>query len=112
MGQTLETLNFREKGGYSLSKVPFTPRTKHSITGDIIQVLLYIAIEGNPNYVGEEPMEKIALRISSSVGPSGPNVEYLYNLAKFLEENEIIDKDDENHTIALRNYVRDFLYNN
>lgn len=102
-------MNFREKGGYTLTKVPFTPQQEYDRN---IQVLLYIAIEGNANYVGEETLEEIALRISKSVGPSGPNVEYLYNVAAFLEDNNIVNEDDRQHTIRLRDHVKSILINN
>ena len=108
----MRILNFREKGGYSLSKVLFTPREKEASQEKDIQVILYIAVEGNHDFLGDDSLDAIAMQIARAVGPSGPNVEYLFNLANSLEENGIISEDDRKHTIELRDRVRALLENN
>lgn len=105
--ETLDILNFREKGGYSLTKVSFTPQDPKSAdkssTEGALQVVLYIGVEGNEDYIGEETIDDTAKRIAESEGPSGPNVDYIVNLAKALEENHFVNEDDLNHTIEIKN---------
>ena len=42
--------------------------------------LVYRATEENEEYLGERPLPDIAQQIFESVGPSGANKEYLYQL--------------------------------
>jgi len=108
----MHTLNFREKGGYSLSKVLFTPRENEASQHRDIQVILYIAVDGNHDFLGDDSLDNIAKQIARAVGPSGRNSEYLFNIAKCLEDNNIISDDDRKHTIELRDRVRIILKNN
>jgi len=41
----------------------------------------YVGRNDNPSFVGSEPLDLLAKRIWSSVGPSGRNKDYLYDLA-------------------------------
>eukprot|EP00111_Clytia_hemisphaerica_P018110 TCONS_00053592-protein len=108
--ETMDTLNFREKGGYSLTKVLFQPDNAGLKEMD---VFLYMGSKGNPNYAGEETLDNIAARIAKAVGPSGPNVNYLYNLASVLEQyRDMIGEDDREHTLALKKKVDVILLNN
>ena len=45
---------------------------------------MYVALESNPNYLGEAPLATIARQVMSSHGPSGPNREYVSRLADAL----------------------------
>ncbi|KAI0677023.1 ChaC-like protein-domain-containing protein [Trametes maxima] len=42
----------------------------------------YVGRPDNPSFIGSEPIDQLAERIWHSVGPSGPNKEYLYRLAE------------------------------
>lgn len=77
--EVLAALDHREKGGYARRVVPM-----ERADGDPIDVLLYIATEDNPNYLGPATVEAIAAQVKASVGPSGPNVEYVLELARAL----------------------------
>ena len=76
MEEAINTLNIREKQGYTMSTIDFFPRN-----GNKISVLLYIAEIGNHNFEEEHNLDTIADCISKAVGPSGENQEYLICLA-------------------------------
>lgn len=88
--ETLEYLDYREKGGYSRSTVDVFEHPDDS-TPLLRDVLLYTATTGNQNYLGPAPLSDIATQIFHSVGPSGPNMEYLFQLYHTLQKHNIID---------------------
>uniref|UniRef100_A0A7R9V6M3 glutathione-specific gamma-glutamylcyclotransferase n=1 Tax=Chlamydomonas euryale TaxID=1486919 RepID=A0A7R9V6M3_9CHLO len=47
----------------------------------------------NPNYLGPASIEDIAHQIAMSVGPSGPNCEYLFGIAQYLRDKGIVDEE-------------------
>ncbi|XP_017036413.1 uncharacterized protein [Drosophila kikkawai] len=52
-----------------------------------IQVIMYVATQANDSYAGDVwEVASIARQIFSSAGPSGPNREYLFNLATAMAE--------------------------
>ena len=51
----------------------------------IPKCLIYIGLPSNPQFVGPEKLDDTAAVIARSVGPSGTNVEYLFNLEEALE---------------------------
>ena len=57
-----EYLDFREKGGYSLTSVTFYPRD--TTIHQPFEVMIYIATPDNRNYLGPAAMEDIAQQIS------------------------------------------------
>lgn len=75
----LAKLDHREKGGYERRVVEML-----RADGDPIDVLLYVATEDNDNYLGPASIDVIAEQVRGSVGPSGPNVEYVLELARAL----------------------------
>ena len=77
----LARLDHREKGGYdrNLERV----RLKD---GGELEALVYLATPENPSFLGEAPVDAIAAQVRRSVGPSGPNVEYVLELARALRE--------------------------
>ena len=54
--------------------------------------MLYIADEDNEEFLGPNDLSLIALQIHQSHGPSGPNSEYLFNLATALEAISVEDQ--------------------
>ena len=52
-------------------------------------------------YAGPAPLEEMAKTILNSVGPSGPNKEYLYNLAHALNDIGIVDEHVQELTKAV-----------
>lgn len=78
--EVLARLDHREKGGYSRESVHVQLRDG----GRLEDVLVYRATETNPQFLGPAPLADIARQIHRSHGPSGPNPEYLIELARAL----------------------------
>ncbi len=76
---TLRPLDVREKNGY-LREIT----TLHFADGDTAQGLTYIATEDNAAFLGEAEPAAMARQIAEAHGPSGPNSDYLLNLADAL----------------------------
>ena len=76
-------LDYREKGGYALHEVDirFPEHDDGPVPG-----LIYIATPGNPNWLGEAPLDEIARQVAGSAGPSGHNAEYVLELARALRD--------------------------
>ncbi|KCV68370.1 hypothetical protein H696_05286 [Fonticula alba] len=74
-----EYLDYREKNGYETHTVAV-----YANEGDtcplVEKAIIYVATEDNPEYLGPDSEESIANQIAHSVGPSGDNSEYLFQL--------------------------------
>ena len=93
-------LDYREKGGYTLHDVEIAfPHDGHAG----VEGLIYIATPGNPNWLGDAPVDRIAAQVRRSTGPSGRNVEYVVELARALRE---IGADDP-HVFELAAHLSD-----
>jgi len=89
--QVLECLDVREKGGYHREEVPVY------VEGDIFACMatLYVgsvSTQINTEFIGPECIDVTAQIISKSAGQSGPNRDYLYNLAESLRSMSLHDK--------------------
>ena len=89
--QVLETLDFREKGGYTREIVKFQPR---DTSRPAVRALLYSATPDNPGFTKDPILDpdSCAYTIGTATGPSGPNRDYLLNLASWLEK---VGEEDE-----------------
>eukprot|EP00112_Aurelia_sp_Birch-Aquarium-sp1_P025049 Seg815.7 transcript_id=Seg815.7/GoldUCD/mRNA.D3Y31 product="Oxysterol-binding protein-related protein 8" protein_id=Seg815.7/GoldUCD/D3Y31 len=103
--EVMAYLNHREKGGYTLHDVQFNPKDTKIIK---FPVYVYIATESNEAFLGDAPLADIAKQIATSHGPSGPNSEYLLNLAKTVREMKVEDE----HLFELEKRVSEELINN
>lgn len=96
----LDHLDYREKGGYSMHDVEMD----FPLSGDVAaNGLIYIAVPGNPNWLGDAPLEEIAGQVRRSSGPSGANIEYVVELADALRA---MGAEDE-HVFGLADRVTD-----
>ncbi|WGI25113.1 gamma-glutamylcyclotransferase [Halomonas alkaliantarctica] len=84
--EVLAPLDVREKNGYLREKVPLTFMDEKGDETEQSEGLIYLASDDNPAFLGDAPIDEIAQQIANAHGPSGPNREYLVNLAKALRE--------------------------
>ena len=96
-GETIEILDYRERGGYQLKFLPVFFENNEKVFASV-----YIATPDNSEFLGEAAPEKIARQISTSCGPSGPNDEYVIKLARALRK---IGANDP-HVFEVERWVR------
>lgn len=83
MDEVLEHLDFREKNGYDRFVTIFYPTDGSEPKSTIV----YVANEKNPSWNCNHALEDIAKQIHSAVGPSGRNVEYVFNLCDAMRQH-------------------------
>jgi len=91
-----EHLDHREKNGYARRDVTL------ALDDGRAAGVMYVAHRDNHAFLGDAPLDAIARQILVSCGPSGANVEYLYELARALRD---LDADDR-HVFELEARVR------
>eukprot|EP01111_Echinosteliopsis_oligospora_P003847 TRINITY_DN1602_c3_g1_i2.p1 TRINITY_DN1602_c3_g1~~TRINITY_DN1602_c3_g1_i2.p1 ORF type:complete len:346 (-),score=107.38 TRINITY_DN1602_c3_g1_i2:74-1111(-) len=94
----LKNLDYREKGGYIREEVDIFIRGRDT---PVVKAIVYLATEENTCFLGESAEEHIAQQIYKSIGPSGPNVDYLLNLAESMRKMNV----DDMHIINLEKMV-------
>lgn len=95
--QVLQQLDYREKNGYARHQIDIQLSDGRTQRG-----LIYIATPDNFAHLGDAPLPVIADHIARSVGPSGSNKDYLFQLHKALTEMGACDE----HVAALNALVR------
>lgn len=95
----LKNLDYREKGGYKREEVDVYIRGYDAPVAK--RAVFYIATEQNTCFLGETPVDVIAQQIYKCVGPSGPNIDYLLNLAISMRKMGVVD----DHVIELERLV-------
>ena len=86
-GSVFEQLDVREKNGYFRLTTEMTFDDGSHANG-----LVYIATPDNEAFLGETSEQEIARQICAARGSSGPNREYLIELAKALRELGLEDR--------------------
>ncbi|KAJ3980267.1 ChaC-like protein [Lentinula detonsa] len=71
-------------------------------------VCCYVGRNDNPSFIGSEPLDALAHKIWESVGPSGPNKEYLYNLVEAVRK--LAPESHDSHLYALEKRLRELDY--
>ncbi len=93
----VDRLDYREKNGYRRHHVEIMLGNAQRVDG-----IVYIAAEDNHAFLGAAPVDRIARQILCSAGPSGRNVDYLYELARALRVLGVQD----DHVFALESAAR------
>lgn len=75
-------LDHREKNGYLRF---FAPLSFREADHEPAEALVYVASQDNMAFLGAAPLQEMAQQIANSVGPSGPNADYLLNLDDALK---------------------------
>ncbi|KAF8798386.1 ChaC-like protein [Phlegmacium glaucopus] len=78
--------------------------TKKTFSCVFILKKCYVGRNDNPSFIGSEPLDKLAHRIWQSVGPSGPNKDYLFKLAESIRK--LTPQSYDSHLHALEAMVR------
>lgn len=113
MAEVKEYLDIREINGYSIQYTPFnqdmsaTFKTVHASdtpngTTKQIKCLVYIGLPDNPQFLGPQDPQALAEHIVRSRGPSGENVDYLYQLETALNSLSAESSDDHISDLARR----------
>ena len=95
-----EHLDMREKNGYLRFSTPLTFTDGRDPAQE--EGLVYIATEDNAAFLGPAPEAEIARHIETARGPSGPNRDYLLNLADALRA---LGAHDE-HVFTIEQHLR------
>lgn len=113
--EVLGPLDVREKNGYlrEVTTLHFLAPDEHVPGGGSpdqtrhahAEGLVYIATEHNAAFLGEAPLDAIVEQIATAHGPSGPNRDYLLNLAEALATLGV----DDPHVFALARRLRALL---
>ena len=84
--RVFEPLDIREKNGYLrvITEMKFEDAPSDHVSR--VEGVVYLAGDDNAAYLGPAPEAEIARQIAASHGPSGPNRDYLLNLAAALRE--------------------------
>ena len=84
----LGELDDRESGGYERLYVPL-----HTRGGELVSErgLTYVAVDGNPSWLGPASLEEIAKQMRGKKGKSGTNEAYVRDLADALRSIETHD---------------------
>jgi cation transport regulator ChaC len=79
----VRALDDRESGGFERYElaVGFAGEGREPV-----EALVYVATEGNPNFLGPAPLEEMARQVRRARGKSGTNADYVHQLALALRE--------------------------
>jgi cation transport protein ChaC len=95
-----EYLDIREINGYTIQYTPFHPADGSAT----IRTLVYIGTPDNEQFVGPQDPQVLAEHIYKSVGPSGPNIDYLLSLEIAL--GSLSPESGDGHVKDLANRIR------
>ena len=103
-----EYLDIREINGYSIRYTDFNEdlsthtSDKPNGVSRQIQCLVYIGLPDNPQFLGPQDPQALAEHIVRSRGPSGENLDYLYELETALNNLSASSVDEHVSDLAQR----------
>ena len=121
--ELLQVLDHREKNGYARLYAPVELRRNapvelqpnrcappakddsHGQSTVVVSCLIYVAAVDNRAFLGPAPLAEIVRQIATSSGPSGRNVDYLFELADALRKRNIEDR----HVFELEAHARQLM---
>ncbi|KAF8588518.1 ChaC-like protein [Ramaria rubella] len=95
-------LDYREKDGYTINFTDVyavVDGREQVVVPQVSTSFVYVGRNDNPSFVGPEPLDGLAEHIWYSVGPSGRNKDYLYDLAKAVRQ--LAPESYDSHLFAL-----------
>ena len=101
-GGVRDQLDHREKGGYTQHPATFFPL--HEADMEPVTVTLYLGDTDHRQYAGPDEVAVMARTILTSVGPSGPNKEYLYKLCEAMRD--LVPHVTDTHLLELEEAVK------
>ncbi|KAG2024092.1 hypothetical protein CC2G_001681 [Coprinopsis cinerea AmutBmut pab1-1] len=105
VAEVRDYLDYREKDGYTLETLDIYNVDSQGNESVIIHnAYCYVGRNDNPSFIGSEPLDALSKTIWRSVGPSGPNKEYLYRLADAVRE--LSPSSYDSHLFALEDLVK------
>lgn len=100
--EVLQHLDFREKNGYERHTVKFYPYPE--ISANAREIMIYVATEDNVSFAGHiTEINEISKQVFEAIGPSGPNREYLFNLANAMRK--LFPNERDEHLFELETSV-------
>ncbi|KAG9310402.1 ChaC-like protein [Chiua virens] len=104
VSEVRDYLDYREKDGYTMETLDI-----YTIDDSVEKVIIhnaycYVGRPDNPSFIGSEPLDTLAAHIWRSVGPSGRNKDYLYQLADSVRA--LAPASYDSHLFALETRIR------
>jgi len=97
-------LDYREKNGYTVHSTTVYGYQENREIVLVKKATVYVGRSDNPAFVGPEDLDVLAARIHMSVGPSGKNKDYLYELDDAVRR--LAPQSHDSHLTALVRRVK------
>ncbi len=94
----LKDIDHREQNGYLRQSLDVFTHC-----GEKLNAITYIGDPDAPVYQPESNNQKLAEQIYKSIGPSGPNTDYLFNMADALRQYN----ENDSHIFDIEQHVKD-----
>jgi len=98
-------LDYREKDGYTIEEIDVWGIEDGREVVVASKCFTYVGLPSNPSFIGSEPIDYLAERIWQSVGPSGRNKDYLYELSAAVRK--LAPESHDSHLYALETKCRE-----
>jgi len=99
-----EYLDYREKDGYTMEELDIYGIIDGQESVIVHKAYCYVGKPDNPSFIGSEPLDQLAYHIWRSIGPSGRNKDYLYQLTQAVRH--LAPESYDSHLYALETRCR------